>query len=66
MQLVQRINNTEAMDGERLTMPSSVTELALSCSKLTPSERISMRDAADELRKIRDRYLTDLSRANNL
>jgi len=47
-------------------MPSSVTELALSCSKLTPSERISMRDAADELRKIRDRYLTDLSRANNL
>jgi hypothetical protein len=44
----------------------SVTELALSCSKLTPSERISMRDAADELRKIRDRYLTDLSRANNL
>ena len=44
----------------------SVTELSLSCSKLTPSERISMRDAADELRKIRDRYLTDLSRANNL
>ncbi|CAL4987287.1 unnamed protein product [Urochloa decumbens] len=45
---------------------SSVTRLALSCSKLTPSERISMRYAADELRKIRDRYLTELSRANDL
>lgn len=45
---------------------SSVARLALSCSKLTPSERISVRDAADELRKIRDHYLTDLPSANNL
>lgn len=52
--------------GETDNAISSVTRLALSCSKLTPSERISMRDAADELRKPRDRYLTDLSRADNL
>lgn len=44
---------------------ASVTKLALSCTKLTPSERKPMGDAAAEMRKIRDRYLADLTRANN-
>ncbi|XP_062208229.1 probable LRR receptor-like serine/threonine-protein kinase At3g47570 isoform X2 [Phragmites australis] len=44
----------------------SVTRLALSCCKLTPSERMCMRDAAAEMRKIRERYLRDLSGGNNL
>ncbi|KAJ1275253.1 hypothetical protein BS78_05G122100 [Paspalum vaginatum] len=43
----------------------SVTRLALSCSRLTPSERMPMRDAAIEIHKIRDCYLTCLSRAHN-
>jgi hypothetical protein len=44
---------------------ASVTKLALSCTKLTPSERKPMGDAAAEMRKIRDCYLADLTRANN-
>jgi hypothetical protein len=35
----------------------SVTKLALSCSKQTPKERISMRDAAAEMHKIRDLHV---------
>jgi hypothetical protein len=44
---------------------TSVTKLALSCTKLTPSERKPMSDAAAEMRKIRDCYLADLPRADN-
>ncbi|KAL6659194.1 hypothetical protein ACP70R_003234 [Stipagrostis hirtigluma subsp. patula] len=44
----------------------SVIGLALSCSKLTPSDRICMRDAAAEMRKIRDSYVTGKSRGNYL
>jgi len=34
-----------------------ITKLALSCSKQTPAERMSMREAAAEMHRIRDRYL---------
>jgi hypothetical protein len=44
----------------------SVSRLALSCCKLAPAERISMRDAAIEMHKIRDRYLTSLTRETSL
>lgn len=39
----------------------SVTRLALSCCKLAPAERITMRDAASEMHKIRGRHLTSLT-----
>jgi hypothetical protein len=35
----------------------SVTKLALSCSKQTPTERMSMRDAAAEMHRIRDLHV---------
>jgi serine/threonine protein kinase len=35
----------------------SITKLALSCSKQTPTERISMRDAAAEMHRIRDLHV---------
>ncbi|XP_066338059.1 probable LRR receptor-like serine/threonine-protein kinase At3g47570 [Miscanthus floridulus] len=35
----------------------SITKLALSCSKHAPTERISMRDAAAEMRRLRDTIL---------
>ncbi|XP_066339600.1 probable LRR receptor-like serine/threonine-protein kinase At3g47570 isoform X2 [Miscanthus floridulus] len=44
---------------------TSVSKLALSCTKLTPSERKPMSDAAAEMRKIRSCYLANLPRANN-
>lgn len=43
----------------------SVTRLAMSCCKLTPSERMSMRDAAIDMHKIRGCYVTELSMENN-
>ena len=35
----------------------SITKLALSCSKQTPTERISMRNAAAEMHRIRDLHV---------
>lgn len=49
--------------GERNTMEHiskvmlSITKLALSCSKQAPNERMCMRDAATEMRRIRDRHV---------
>lgn len=61
----KRLHYRSSRGGETDDAIISVIRLALSCSKLTPSERMSIGDAANEMHKIRDCYVTDLSVANN-
>uniref|UniRef100_A0A0E0MEF6 Receptor kinase-like protein Xa21 n=1 Tax=Oryza punctata TaxID=4537 RepID=A0A0E0MEF6_ORYPU len=56
-----QLGGSDSEEGEISNVINSVIRLALSSSKLTPSQRICTREAADNMRKIRARYLEKLN-----
>jgi hypothetical protein len=50
--------------GEINCVMSSVTRLALVCSRMKPTERLRMRDVADEMQTIMASYVTEIDKVS--